>query len=257
MLTFGEIFQKNYPQLKWDEFTKLGQKLQKTIDYQFTNLELMWKALSIRGSKLPKEEFERIEYLGDGILSCLTSIILYDQRDLFQPEELTRYRSLLTDNNTLAEIARELGLEEFGKLLGIGIPSSNQASDTVEALIGAIFLDTERNFSSTFNVVKKIIQFETRLITIGNNPWGTKDPKSFLHEWVQKKYKNEAEIIFDDRNSGTANAPAFLVKAIIERKNDHKILFEGESVGPFSRKKDGEKDASKILLLKLNLQQLL
>ena len=257
MVEFTELFQKVYSSHKWNEFVLLAHQLQDTINYYFINSELLWKALSIRGSKLPNEDFERLEYLGDGILSCFISIILYDQKDLFLPEELTRIRSLLTNNNSLAEIAKELNLEMLGKLLGIGIPSLNQASDTVEAIIGAIFLDTQRSFSTTFDIIKKLIQFEKRLNAIGSSPWGTKDPKTFLHEWVQKNYKNEVELVFDDKNIGTANAPAFLVKAIVERKNDQHILFEGESVGPYSRKKDGEKDASRKLLSLLNIQNLL
>ncbi|MFX0170296.1 MAG: ribonuclease III family protein [Candidatus Hodarchaeota archaeon] len=248
MTSFQEIFQNEYSNVKWDEFKRLIRDLQDKINYHFNSQELIWRALSIRGSNLPTDEFERLEYLGDGLLDCFTSIILYDQSDGLPPEELTRYRSILTNNTNLAKIAKGLNLDEIGKLLGMGILSPGQAADAFESLVGSIFIDTTRNFDKTLNVVSEIAHFNDRLETIRQSPWGTKDPKSFLHEWVQQEYKNEAEVIYDDRNEGTANAPEFYVKAIIEKKTDREQMFEGVSVGPFSRKKQAEKEASKSLL---------
>ncbi|MFX0066650.1 MAG: ribonuclease III domain-containing protein, partial [Candidatus Hermodarchaeota archaeon] len=230
MTNFQEIFQKEYSKSKWEEFKRFAIEIQNRINHNFNSPERLWRALSIRGSGLPTEDFERYEYLGDGLLSCFTSILLYDQSDQLPPEELTRFRSILTDNDTLAKNAKELRFDEIGKLLGMGILSPSQAADTFEALIGAIFLDTNRNFNTTLELAKNILQFEKRLEEINQRPWGTKDPKSYLHEWVQKQYKNEAEVYYDSRNEGTANAPEFHVKATIERRNNREVLYEGKKV---------------------------
>lgn len=248
MSSFQEVFQKEYSNLKWDEFKRLIRDLQDKINYHFNSQELIWRALSIRGSNLPTDEFERFEYLGDGLLDCVTSIILYDQSNGLPPEELTRYRSILTNNTNLAKIAKSLNLDEVGKLLGMGKLSPGQAADSLEALVGSIFIDTNQDFNKTLELISQIAQFKDKIDVIRRSPWGTKDPKSFLHEWVQQEYKNEAELIYDDRNEGTANAPEFYVKALIENKTDREKMFEGESVGPFPRKKQAEKEASESLL---------
>ena len=257
MSSFEEIFQKEYNSNKWEEFIKQGRNLQTNINYQFKNEELLWKALSIRGSKIPTEDIERMEYLGDGLLEAFVTIYLYDYIDKYSPGEMTRYRSLLTDNGMLADIARELNIHEIGKMLGMCVFSQGQASDSFEALVGSIFLDTKKDFQKAMDIVKQIIKIDVRLGNLGDNPWGTKDPKSYLYEWVQKEYKNEADVYFDDRNEGSANAPAYFLKAKIQKKSNRDPIYEGESVGPFLKKKDGEKEAAKSLLIKLRENSLL
>ena len=67
---FKQIFEQNYPR-QWSKFQKIGKKIQNIIHYDFVNEEILWKAMSIRGSALPSEEFERLEFLGDSINSLL------------------------------------------------------------------------------------------------------------------------------------------------------------------------------------------
>jgi ribonuclease-3 len=245
-----EIFNQEYPGL-WEEFQKISVKIQNIINYQFNNKEFLWNALSIRGSKLPTEKFERYEFLGDAILKATHGILLFDKSKDFSPGELTSFRRNFEKNEYLAELADELQFNKIGPILGIGKLSVNQAADCFEALIGAIFLDNGRKFDEMIGVIKSIIHFEKRIKDFLKSPWGSKDPKSFLHEWVQKKYGNDVSINYTSINEGTMNAPEYKVRILLKRKSNGKNISEGPWVEKFSKKKEGEKEAAKAILNQL------
>jgi len=229
---------------------KIGKKIQNIIHYDFANEDVLWSAMSIRGTTLPSEEFERLEFLGDSILKTIHGILLYEKSEEFQPGELSVFRQNLESNENLAPLAEELKYNEIGALLGIGRLSPNQAADCFEALIGAIYVD-KGNLEDMIGLAKGITHFEKKLKELRKAPWGSKDPKSFLHEWVRKKYSNEVSVDYPSVNEGTSNAPQFKVRVIIKRKINDKIEIEGPWVGNFSKKKEGEKDAAKELLSQL------
>ncbi len=250
MQKIKEIFDKHYP-TQWLEFQNFGRKLQEKIHYNFTTEETLWQALSIRGSKLPTEIFERLEFLGDSVLKAILGISLYDKGSTLNPNDLTSLRALLESNEHLSSIAKGLDYDSLGQLLGAGTLSQSQASDSLESLIGAIYIDLERNFDKTAEIVKIFIDIEKAFEIQNTRLWGAKDPKSFLNEWIQKKYKGSAELKFVSTNKGTGNTPQYYVGALIVEKNSNKTLHESTKVGPASKVKDGEKQAAEMMLTQL------
>ena len=246
---FKEIFEQNYLG-QWSEFQKIGKKIQNIIHYDFVKEETLWNAMSICGSTLPSEEFERLECLGDSILKAIHGILLFERGEEFQPDKLSIYRQNLERNDNLASLAEELRYNNLGSLLGIGKLSMKQAADCFEALIGAIYRD-KGNFDDMIDLVKGLTHFKKRIKELEKAPWGSKDPKTFLLEWVLKKYGNEVNVDFQSVNEGTKNEPQFKVRVIIKRKTNDTIEIEGPWVGTFSKKKEGEKEAAKTLLSQL------
>ena len=250
MIQFKEIFEQNYPG-QWAEFEKVLTKIQNILHYEFKKEANLWNAVTIRGSRLPTQEFERLEFLGDAILKAIHGILLFDRREDFSPGELTAFRRNFEKNEYLASLAIELQCNRIGSLLGIGKLSKNQAADFFEALVGATFLDNGRNLENTIKLFKGIIHFERNIKEYQKSPWGSKDPKSALHELVQKNFGNEVTLDYSHTNEGTMNAPQYEVRALIRNKLSKKIEIEGSLVKGFTNKKDGEKEAAKSLLLKL------
>ncbi|MHA1268943.1 MAG: ribonuclease III domain-containing protein [Candidatus Helarchaeota archaeon] len=253
---FKEIFERNYPS-QWNEFEKVLVKIQNILNYQFKDLENLWNAVSIRGSKLPTKQFERLEFLGDSILKTIHSILLFDRGEDFPPSELTAFRMNFEKNEYLASLAKEFQCNRIGALLGLGILSRKQAADFFEALVGAVFIDCERNLQSMLKIFKGIIHFERNIKEYKKSPWGSKDPKSFLHEWVQRKYGNDVEIQYPSTNEGSMNAPKYKVQVLVKNRRSNKTEIEGPWVEGYSKKKTGEKEAAKALLMKLKDERMI
>ncbi|MHA1149163.1 MAG: ribonuclease III domain-containing protein [Promethearchaeota archaeon] len=247
MSDFKKIFNQFYPN-QWRDFTLASEKLQNIINYQFSNVDNLYSVLSIRGSKLPTENFERLEFLGDSLLKAIQGILLYEKSNEFAPKQLTQLRSNLENNRTFAKIGKELPFTKVSMILGIGQLSEGQAADCFEALIGAIYIDNGKNFNDLIRIVQRITHFENNYKQILGSRWGGKDPKSILHEWAQKQYGNDFIIEYPSENRGTGNAPEFHVRAIIKRKISGKIERESNYIGPSNKKKEGEKKAAKALL---------
>lgn len=128
------------------------EELQKKIKYKFKKPELLEKALTHKTyafeAKTPIEYNERLEFLGDSILGFVVAKKLYKANKYFSEGELTRRRSTLVNNFFLAEKAKQL---ELGKYVQLGKGEQKQNGDknptnlanTLEALIGAVYLDSD------------------------------------------------------------------------------------------------------------------
>lgn len=250
MSQFQQLFEMHYPNL-WHDFYQVCQKIQNILQYDFQDNENLWNALSIRGSKLPPDQFERLEFLGDSIIKAAQGILLYEKSADFSPKELTSLRSNLENNEYFGSLAKDLNLDQVGSLLGTGTLSTSQAADCFEALIGAIYIDNGKKFDEMIQIIKERTHFEKRIKEINSSPWGTKDPKSYLLEWMQKKYANDASLEFVTKNDGSANAPEYISKIIIKKKIDGKIILEGPWGKNRHKTKESEKEAAKECLLKL------
>ena len=126
--------------------------LEKKIGYTFANKSLLKTALTHKTfafeANTPLEYNERLEFLGDSILNSVVAEQLYKSNKYFSEGELTRRRAILVNNNFLATKAKELNIGRF-LLLGKGEMKQNGAgnptnlANTLEALIGAIYLDSD------------------------------------------------------------------------------------------------------------------
>lgn len=115
-----------------------------SMDYVFKNAGLFDLALTHRSCGSPNNE--RMEFLGDALLGMVVSAILFQKFDKVAEGDLSRLRSELVSGDSLAELAVELGLPEMLKLgsgehKGDGRSRKSILAGTVEAIIGAIYLD--------------------------------------------------------------------------------------------------------------------
>lgn len=123
-----------------------------SLGYEFNNINLFIEALTHssyanENTDSGAKDNERLEFLGDAILETIISKILYLDDTNFSEGDMTRIRSLTVREETLAEIARELKLTDY-LLLGQGEEKTggrdkpSNAEDAMEAVIGAIFIDS-------------------------------------------------------------------------------------------------------------------
>ena len=153
------------------------------IDYRFRDPGLLERALTHRSCG--PGHYERLEFLGDSLLSLVISEQLYYQRPHAPEGDLSRLRSRLVRDVTLASVARELELGEHlrlgaGELKSGGFLRESILADVFEAIIGAIFLDG--GFAEARRVVCEV--FKSRLESLPEADT-LKDPKTRLQELLQ------------------------------------------------------------------------
>lgn len=161
---------------------------------KFKNQKLLEQAFIHRSylneAKQKIESNERLEFLGDSILSFMVSKYLFNAYPLFNEGTLTNLRSLLVNTKSLAQIARELN---FGELLKLskgeeeskGRENESLLADSFEAFIGALFLD--QGVSVVEKFLLEIMLLKSHILLKKET---LKDPKSLLQEYVQAKGKN-------------------------------------------------------------------
>ena len=128
-------------------------RLSRTLGYQFADQCLLESALTHR-SAAPHNN-ERLEFLGDAILSFVVAKTLFHNYPGAREGELTRLRASLVRRETLAQIARDIGLGPFlhlgaGELKSGGRDRDSILADTLEALVGAIYLDSDMDICARF-----------------------------------------------------------------------------------------------------------
>jgi ribonuclease-3 len=133
------------------------------------------------------ESNERLEFLGDAVLELVTTVYLFRAMPSEQEGMLTAYRSALVKTSTLAEVATELHLGERlymskGEEASGGRQNTSLLANTVEALIGALFLD--QGYAAAEEFISQYLL--PKLPTIVQKK-SYKDPKSQLQELVQAK----------------------------------------------------------------------
>ncbi|MDB4261104.1 ribonuclease III [Porticoccaceae bacterium] len=164
-----------------------AKQLQDRLQYQFSDPQLLTLALSHRSCG--SNNNERLEFLGDAVLGMAISSFLFKRFPEAREGDLSRIRSQLVRAESLAEIARELDLGPElllgpGEMKSGGHRRDSILGDTVEALLGAVFLD------QGLVAVEACIQnwFSASLNTLTlDKP--VKDAKTALQEWLQARGK--------------------------------------------------------------------
>ena len=158
-------------------------RLQGRIGHQFKQLDLLKLALTHR-SVSHKHNYERLEFLGDALLGMIVAYPLENEG------RLTRMRATLVRQEALGKIANDLQLSRSlilstGELKSGGHHRESILADTVEAIIGAIYLD-----SNDLNLLERIVLkwYEPYLDYIEPTDQ-LKDPKSRLQEYLQARKK--------------------------------------------------------------------
>ena len=161
------------------------QLLQARLGYTFQDAGLLQQALTHRSHSSLHNE--RLEFLGDSILNCVVASVLYERFTTLDEGDLSRLRANLVKQQSLYEIAQKLELSQFlrlgeGELKSGGFRRPSILADTLEALLGAIFLDTG------FNAARDVIRafYIPILETVDPRTLG-KDAKTLLQEFLQSK----------------------------------------------------------------------
>ena len=165
------------------DYTRLCQ----VLGYCFQQEEYLTTALTHRSAGTPNNE--RLEFLGDALLSCIIAQALFERFPTAREGELTRFRANLVRRDTLVQVAQRLALSQYlslggGELKTGGGQRASILADALEAMIGAIYLDT--GMESCRAVVLRLWQeFFNQL-----SPGKIKDPKTRLQEHLQAKQQS-------------------------------------------------------------------
>jgi ribonuclease-3 len=159
--------------------------LQQRCGYRFAQPRLLTLALTHRS--FGAEHNERLEFLGDAVLSLAVSALLYARFGDSAEGDLTRVRAHLVREDSLHRAALALGLPEMlrlseGEARGGGAQRASILADALEALIGAVFLDG--GFQPAQTLIERL--FGEVIATTDLESW-TKDAKTELQEWLQAR----------------------------------------------------------------------
>ena len=182
---------------------------------------------------------ERLEFLGDSVISFVVSQYLYSKYPNFNEGILTNLRSLLVNTKSLAQAAKDL---EFGNFLKLskgeeesrGRQNQSLLADSFEAFVGALFLD------SGIDVVKKFLSdvlLPKAELYVKNKTF--KDPKSLLQEKIQSQ-KQTSPVYKVIGEQGPAHAKVFTVGAYVNN------VLMGQGNG--KSKQEAEESAAKEAL---------
>jgi ribonuclease-3 len=162
--------------------------LQARLQHQFSDPALLVRAVTHRS--FAADHNERLEFLGDSVLNLSVADLLFQRLSALPEGDLSRIRANLVKQDTLHQIAVELGLPEVvrlgeGEVRSGGNRRPSILADALEALIGAVYLDA--GYAAAQSLVHRLFQ------SVEINPQmeaSAKDAKTELQEWLQaRKYK--------------------------------------------------------------------
>ena len=193
--------------------------LQKNIDYQFKNIELLKNALTHTSYAYEHntKSNEKLEFLGDSILEFISSDYIYKNYPKLKEGEMTKVRATVVCESSLYKIAKK---HNFGDFLYTGksekVSKGNQKpailADSVEAIIAGIYLDGGLESAKKF-----IIENLKNEIEIATKHVGIKDYKTVLQEKLQENgnIKIEYKII---KETGPDHDKTFEAEVLVEGK---------------------------------------
>lgn len=157
--------------------------LQDRLQHQFSNPALLGRALTHRS--FSADHNERLEFLGDAVLNLAVADLLYERLSELPEGDLSRIRANLVKQDTLHQLATELGLPEVirlgeGEVRSGGSRRPSILGDALEAVIGAVYLDA--GFAPAQSLVHRLFH------AVEINPQmqaSAKDAKTELQEWLQ------------------------------------------------------------------------
>lgn len=214
---------------------------EENINYKFKNKDLLKTALTHTSYAHEKkiESNEKLEFLGDSILEFVISDYLYKNYENLKEGEMTKLRATVVCEKSLYEVATKNNFSEFlylgkSELNCNGNKNIAILADSVEAVIAAIYLDSNLEESKRF-----IINNLSKQIELSSKSVGMKDYKTVLQEKLQLNGNVKIEYnVIDEK--GPDHDKIF----VIEVKCNGKKL----SIGKGTTKKSAEMEAAKIAL---------
>lgn len=195
------------------------EELEQKIRYSFRDKRLLERALTHSSSanerKINKtEDYERLEFLGDAVLELVSSEHIYREHPEMPEGKMTKFRSSIVCEPALAFCAREIGVERY-ILLGRGEEATGGRtrdsiiSDVMEAIIGAVYLDSGLEEARDFIHRFILSDLENKQLFY--------DAKTILQELVQKE--NMGALRYElVREDGPEHDKTFVVEAYIGEK---------------------------------------
>jgi len=186
------------------------------LDYAFTSDELLIEALTHRSAGA--KNYERLEFLGDSIVNFVIADKLFSMYPQYPEGDLSRLRASLVNKNGLALIARDLNLGDYlilgsGELKSGGFRRDSILSDTVEAIIGAVYVDGGFELTQSF-----VLRLYKNQLENMPDPATLKDPKTQLQELLQSR-KLPLPVYEVSEISGKAHNQVFSVTCSIDELN--------------------------------------
>ncbi len=224
--------------------TEKFSELCSRISYNFNNIELLKEAMthpSFSKESKTKLNYQRLEFLGDKVLSLVIADFLMAKYKTEDEGHLSRRQASLVSGETLSQLALKIGLENClqisrgEKNLG-GKTNKRNLENALEALIGAIYLDSNYDKAKEF-----ILNFWQDLLE--KNIEAPKDPVSELQEIVQSA-SHELPNYTITKTGGSDHSPTFIANVRINYKN---LEFQAEG----KSKKEAQKEVAKIALQNL------
>ncbi len=226
------------------EETSFRKQLENVLGFRPSKISLYKTALTHRSVRDSADENnERLEYLGDAILSGIIADFLFKRYPYKEEGFLTEMRSKMVNRNQLNELAIKMGLKKityFNKFDN-SLKMSQIFGNTLEAIVGAVYLD--KGFKKTKDwVIRQIIlphlfMDDLELLEINH--------KNKLYGWANKNGKNlEFETLDERMESGRR---LFTVGAVV----DGELLAEGKAFN----KKDASQIAAQLAIDKLGLNK--
>ncbi len=221
--------------------------LQKSLGYSFRNSALLAEALT-HGSYLQEHPGEgahnqRLEFLGDAVLHLILTGALFAEFSVAREGLLSRWRAALTNGVFLSRLARDLGVDAHVRLgeseeAAGGRKRDSLREDTIEALVGAIYLDSD--FATTRKVVLEWYgPLAPRLAAVED----VENPKGRLQELIQPGHGNDALRYEVASTSGPRHARNYEVAVFLNTRQ----LGSGHG----SSKKTAEEEAARVALVVL------
>lgn len=218
----------------------LQSELSDIFGYSFRNCDLL--CLALTHSSLGKENYERLEFLGDGVVNLAAASLLFQRFPDLREGDLSRLRSFVVNKSALGEIAEDLQLGDYVRLAPLrDKPAPVQISilsDVFEALLGVIFLE------SGFEKASEVASCFISPLLEGLDPELSKDPKTKLQEFLQAKKIDLPEYTIVEE-VGLSHKRIFKVSCRVPS-----LGLEGFGVGRSRRL--AEQEAASMVLSRLN-----
>lgn len=212
--------------------------LQRRLQHEFSNPGLLTQAVTHRSFSV--DHYERLEFLGDSVLNLAVSDLLFARLSALPEGDLSRVRANLVKQDTLHQLAVELGLPEVlrlgeGEARSGGQKRPSILADALEAIIGAVYLDA--GFAAAQSLVQRLfkaVEINPEMEAIG------KDPKTELQEWLQGR-KMQLPLYRVVGTQGAAHKQTFDVECEI-------IEFNFSERGIGGSRRAGEQAAASAML---------
>lgn len=224
---------------------KAAAWLKKSLAYEFEDEHLLRQALTHRSAPGPNNE--RLEFLGDAVLQLAISELVFDKTENASEGQLSRLRSTLVKDTTLAEVATFLGIGEHlilgsGEQKSGGHRRSSILADSLEAIFGAVYID------AGFAGARKIIHtaYGDRLHELPEAA-DLRDPKSRLQEYLQGRKMALPDYAMQ-KISGKAHNQSFEVSCSIAE-------LDAMTLGKGSTRRDAEQEAALAMLEKIDANE--